>query len=439
MTESIRRSGEHDAYENHANPQQGAPQHASTPVNPEWPPPPAYRPAARAAEPAGMWQREPQVQAQVPSGDGGGFAGSQAGGGFGGSGVGEGFGGSGAGGGFGGSGAGGGFGGSGSGGGFGEGGAGGGFGDGRGTALLSPVPAGPAAPKKKRTRGPLALLAAVAIVAAAIGGGTAFGIQELTGKDQVVSSSTSTSVVPAGKTGNVAAIAAAVSPSVVEINATLAGGSSTGSGVIITGDGEILTNNHVISGASSIKVRTSDGKQYTAQVVGTDSAKDLALIKLQNASGLRAATLGDSAGVQVGDTVVAIGSPEGLTGTVTSGIVSALNRDVTVSTDESQGQQQQQQGGGWPFEFGGRQFNGDTGSSTTTYKAIQTDASLNPGNSGGALIDARGDIIGINSAMYSAANASSSSDAGSVGLGFAIPINTVKADLASLRAGGSDN
>ncbi|MFJ8946567.1 S1C family serine protease [Streptomyces sp. NPDC102395] len=417
MTESIRRSGEHDAYENHANPQQGAPQHASTPVNPEWPPPPAYRPAARAAEPAGVWQREPQVQAQVPSGDGGGFAGSQVGGGFGGSGTGEGFSGSGVGGGS---------------------GAGGGFGEGGGTALLSPLPAGPTAPRK-RTRGPLALLAAVAIVAAAIGGGTAFGIQELTGKDQVVSSSTTTSVVPTGKTGDVAAIAAAVSPSVVEINATLAGGSSTGSGVIITGDGEILTNNHVISGASSIKVRTSDGKQYTAQVVGTDAAKDLALIKVQNASGLRAATLGDSAGVQVGDTVVAIGSPEGLTGTVTSGIVSALNRDVTVSTDESHGQRQQQQGGGWPFEFGGREFNGDTGSSTTTYKAIQTDASLNPGNSGGALIDARGDIIGINSAMYSAANASSSSDAGSVGLGFAIPIDTVKADLASLRAGGSDN
>ena len=104
---------------------------------------------------------------------------------------------------------------------------------------------------------------------------------------------------------------------------------------------------------------------------------------------------------------MAIGSPEGLTGTVTSGIVSALNRDVTVSTDEgqSQGQGQGQGGDGqWPFEFGGQQFNGDTGSSTTTYKAIQTDASLNPGNSGGALIDMNGNIIGINSAMYSASS-----------------------------------
>ncbi|MEU2773426.1 trypsin-like peptidase domain-containing protein [Streptomyces sp. NPDC007162] len=294
--------------------------------------------------------------------------------------------------------------------------------------------------KKKRARGPMALLAAVAIVAAAVGGATAYGFQELTGKNEVVSSSTTTNVVPSSKKGDVAAIAAAVSPAVVEITATLSNGTSTGSGVIITSDGEIVTNNHVISGAQSIKVTTSTGKSYTARVVGTDSAKDLALIKLQGASGLKVATLGNSDGVQVGDTVVAIGSPEGLSGTVTSGIVSALNRDVTVSTDE--GQDQQSQGGGdgrWPFSFGGQQFNGDTGSSTTTYKAIQTDASLNPGNSGGALIDAGGNIIGINSAMYSASSgaSSSSSDAGNVGLGFAIPINTVKADLAKLRSGST--
>ena len=220
----------------------------------------------------------------------------------------------------------------------------------------------------------------------------------------------------------------------MEIKAASSSGSATGSGVIVTGDGEVVTNNHVVSGASQIQVRTHDGKTYSARVVGTDSSKDLALIKLEDASGLKAATLGDSDGVQVGDQVVAIGSPEGLTGTVTSGIVSALDRDVTVSTDE--GQRQQQPDGGWPFEFGGREFNGDTGSSTTTYKALQTDASLNPGNSGGALIDMNGNIIGINSAMYApTSQASSSSDAGSIGLGFAIPVNTVKADLAKLRAG----
>ncbi|MDH6628430.1 putative serine protease PepD [Streptomyces sp. LBL] len=300
----------------------------------------------------------------------------------------------------------------------------------------------PVAAPRKRTRGPVPLIAAVAIVAAAIGGGTAYGIQELTGTDTVaVSSSTSTNVVPSADKGTVAGVAKAVSPSIVEIKANSNAGDSTGSGVIITSAGEIITNNHVVSGASSIKVSTSNGRTYTAKVVGTDSKKDLALIKLENASGLATAILGDSSGVQVGDQVVAIGSPEGLTGTVTSGIVSALARDVTVSTGEGQQQQQQQQGGNgqWPFEFGGRQFNGDTGSSTTTYKALQTDASLNPGNSGGALIDMNGNIIGINSAMYSAAAGSSSSDAGSVGLGFAIPVNTVKADLATLRAGGSDS
>ncbi|WP_314415504.1 S1C family serine protease [Streptomyces sp. DSM 40484] len=314
------------------------------------------------------------------------------------------------------------------------------------TALLTePVPASPAVPRK-RAKGPLALLAAVAIAAAAVGGGTAYAFQELTGSDTAAGSATSTSVVATSKKGTVAGVAEAVSPSIVEISATSNAGSSTGSGVVITTGGEIITNNHVISGASQIKVQLSNGKSYTASVVGTDSKKDLALIKLENApSGLTPATLGNSDAVKVGDEVVAIGSPEGLTGTVTSGIVSALDRDVTVSTDESQGQQQQQPGGGggsgqWPFEFGGQEFNGDTGSSKTTYKALQTDASLNPGNSGGALIDMNGNIIGINSAMYSAAtDSSSSSSAGSVGLGFAIPVNTVKADLASLRSGGSDS
>ncbi|WP_193514568.1 S1C family serine protease [Streptomyces griseoloalbus] len=299
-------------------------------------------------------------------------------------------------------------------------------------AQASPSPS----TRRKRTRGPGALLAAVAIVAAAVGGGTAYGVQELTGDDTITSSSsTSTNVVPSSQKGTVSGVAEAVGPSIVEVDATSDAGSSTGSGVIITDDGEIVTNHHVVAGASSIKVRTSDGTTYTAKLVGTDSKKDLALIELENASGLRAATLGDSDGVRVGDQVVAIGSPEGLSGTVTSGIVSALDRDVTVSTDESQGRQQ---GGGWPFEYGGREFNGDTGGSTTTYKAIQTDASLNPGNSGGALIDMNGDIIGINSAMYSAGGTgSSSSDAGSVGLGFAIPVNTVTSDLPALRSGST--
>ncbi|MFI8828170.1 S1C family serine protease [Streptomyces sp. NPDC053431] len=308
-----------------------------------------------------------------------------------------------------------------------------------------PVGAFPAAPgAHRRARRGVGLMAAVALAAAAIGGGTATLVQQWTadGGTSAASPVNGTNVSSSSK-GTVAGVAQAVSPSIVEISASSNAGRSTGSGVIITGDGEIVTNNHVVSGASQIKVQTSDGKSYDAKVVGTDPDKDLALIKLEGASGLKAATLGDSSKVRVGDEVVAIGSPEGLTGTVTSGIVSALDRDVTVAKEDGgQGDGQGGQGRpydprqGWPFEFGGQQFNGDTGSSKTTYKALQTDASLNPGNSGGALINMNGEIIGINSAMYSPSSSSGSS-AGSVGLGFAIPVNTLKADLDDLRSGGA--
>ncbi|MFF8298575.1 MULTISPECIES: trypsin-like peptidase domain-containing protein [Streptomyces] len=307
-----------------------------------------------------------------------------------------------------------------------------------------PPPYAPATGRRKVKR-PVALLAAVAIAAGVIGGGTATLVGQLNGQNSAATGSggavNGTTVSQSSK-GTVAGVAEAVSPAIVEIGAASSAGKSTGSGVVITGDGEIVTNNHVVSGAQQIQVTLSTGRTYTADVVGTDPGKDLALIKLRDASGLKTATLGDSSKVEVGEQVVAIGSPEGLTGTVTSGIVSALDRDVTVAKDDSgssgQGQDQGRQGGQeWPFEFGGQQFNGDTGEETTTYKALQTDASLNPGNSGGALINMDGEIIGINSAMYapSSAAAGSGSSAGSVGLGFAIPVNTLKADLDALRAG----
>ncbi|MGW2484459.1 S1C family serine protease [Streptomyces sp. NPDC001571] len=304
--------------------------------------------------------------------------------------------------------------------------------------------AGPEAPRPRRAKRSVGLIAAVAIIAAAIGGGTASFVEHYVGNDNAsVSSGVSGTNASNSTNGTVSGVAKAVMPSIVEINATSGSGESTGAGVIVTANGEIITNNHVISGSTSIKVKLSNGKTYTAKVVGTDPDKDLALIKLDGASGLKPASLGDSSKIAVGDQVVAIGSPEGLTGTVTSGIVSALDRDVTVAKEQGnqgqgQGQGQGRGQGGWPFEFGGQQFNGDTGSSKTTYKALQTDASLNPGNSGGALIDMNGNIIGINSAMYSPSSSSASgSSAGSVGLGFAIPINTVKSDLSSLRNGGS--
>ncbi|MEW1761821.1 trypsin-like peptidase domain-containing protein [Streptomyces cyaneofuscatus] len=299
----------------------------------------------------------------------------------------------------------------------------------------------------RRAKRPVALLAAVALAAAVVGGGTATLVGQLNNGSAQATGSTGTvqgTTVSQSSKGTVSGVAEAVSPAIVEIGAASSAGKSTGSGVVITEDGEIVTNNHVISGAQQIEVTLSTGKTYTADVVGTDPDKDLALIKLRGASGLKTAALGDSSQVKVGDQVVAIGSPEGLTGTVTSGIISALDRDVTVAKDDSgssdQGQGQGQGGGQqWPFEFGGQQFNGDTGEKTTTYKALQTDASLNPGNSGGALINMDGEIIGINSAMYapSSSAAGSGSSAGSVGLGFAIPVNTLKADLDTLRAGNN--
>jgi putative serine protease PepD len=301
--------------------------------------------------------------------------------------------------------------------------------------------------RRRAARGPVAFVAAAALAAGVIGGGIGTLVGNATGHSGGSTGATgggSAVVNAAALNGTVAGVVKAVDPSVVEINASSGQGKATGSGVIITAGGQVVTNNHVVAGADRISVTYANGKTAAATVVGTDPAKDLALIRIQGASGLPAAALGDSSSVAIGDQVVAIGSPEGLSNTVTSGIVSALDRDVTVPVETGQGQGQGQGFGGsngdqWPFSFGGNQYNGDTGSSTTTYKAIQTDASLNPGNSGGALISMSGQVIGINAAMYSdSSSGSSSSSSGSVGLGFAIPINTVKADLATLRGGGTN-
>lgn len=276
---------------------------------------------------------------------------------------------------------------------------------------------------------------AVALAAAVIGGGTAAAVQQFLDHQGSAGGGFSGTNVSQSSNGTVSGVAEQVSPSVVRIDTRTGSGQGTGSGIVITADGEIVTNNHVVSGASEIQVTMSDGKKYAAKTVGTDPDKDLALIKLQGASGLKPAKLGNSDQLRVGDQVVAIGSPDRLTGTVTSGIVSALDRDVNVPKSEQQQSPQRGQGGGWPFSYDGQQFNGNTGSNTTSYKAIQTDASLNPGNSGGALVNLNGEIVGMPSAIYSPS--SDSSSAGSVGLGFAIPVNTVKADLDGLRKGGT--
>jgi putative serine protease PepD len=292
-------------------------------------------------------------------------------------------------------------------------------------------------------RSRLALVTAVAAVAALLGGVTG-GVLAENGHDGRASAATLVSPVAATSDGRggVSAIAAAVSPSVVQITVKTADGTATGTGVVLTATGQVLTNYHVVSGAVSdggqTTVTSKDGSTAPATVTGTDKSLDVAVITASGVSGLTPAVLGDSSGVRVGDPVVAIGNPEGLTGTVTSGIISAENREVTVQVDE--GTTRGNGGFGFPRLPGTNGGSGGTASSgdSATYRAFQTDAALNPGNSGGPLINANGQVIGINSAMYSAGGSNSTADsssAGSVGLGFAIPIDNVKQVLPKMQAG----
>jgi len=209
-----------------------------------------------------------------------------------------------------------------------------------------------------------------------------------------------------------AAIAARVLPSVVSINVTGSGQQDTGSGVILRSDGYILTNNHVVSaagGGGRVAVVFNDGSTASARIIGTDQEDDLAVIKV-NKSGLPAATLGASSAVHVGDAVLAVGSPLGLSGTVTSGIVSALNRPVDTTADQQQNI---------------NPFGNQAPTSSTVISAIQTDAAINPGNSGGPLVNSNGAVIGINSAIASTGSAFGG-QAGNIGVGFAIPIDQAK-------------
>ncbi|HKS48914.1 MAG TPA: trypsin-like peptidase domain-containing protein [Amycolatopsis sp.] len=266
-----------------------------------------------------------------------------------------------------------------------------------------PVLAPASAPPKGRPGA--RLVTVTAIVAALVGGASGATIATLDSGSPTGTTASPTTATVAGNTStDVSAVAAKVLPSVVQVNVTTRQGAAIGSGVILTSDGKILTNAHVVEGATAVTVALSDGTKYQADVLGADSTADIAVIQAQNASGLTAATLGDSSRLKVGQQVVAIGSPAGLQNTVTSGIVSALNRKLS---DIS---------GGQPAPFG--QTSHRTGSSPS-YTAIQTDTAINQGNSGGALVDLSGQVIGINSAMYSPSG-------GSVGIGFAIPVNDAK-------------
>ena len=201
--------------------------------------------------------------------------------------------------------------------------------------------------------------------------------------------------------GTVAQVAQEVLPSVVKIDVSNGQESGSGSGIVLSSDGQILTNNHVVEVAGdsgSISVSFNDGSSAPAKILGTDPLTDTAVIQAEGVDGLTPATIGKSSDLQVGEGVVAIGSPFGLESTVTSGIVSALDRPVDVGSDGE--------------------------GNSTTYPAIQTDAAINPGNSGGPLVDLNGNLVGINSSIRTSSS-SASEQGGSIGLGFAIPIDEV--------------
>jgi putative serine protease PepD len=299
-------------------------------------------------------------------------------------------------------------------------------------------PPPPTQPKKRSRTGALTAGAlAIAVVSAGVGGGVAL----LARPDSPPSSPTSSATgaapsVPAANVpaGSVEQVATKVVPSVVKLETDLGRANEEGSGIILSTDGLILTNNHVVAAANgegpppgaeapggespvipggpaapsarinakpTTSVTFADGRTAPFTVVGTDPASDIAVVKAQGVSGLTPITLGSSSDLKVGQNVVAIGSPLGLEGTVTTGIVSALNRPVSTA--------------------------GDAGNQNTVLDAIQTDAAINPGNSGGALVNMNGELVGVNSAIATLGGDSQEGpQSGSIGLGFAIPVDQAK-------------
>ncbi|MGY2745687.1 trypsin-like peptidase domain-containing protein [Arthrobacter sp. UYCu723] len=303
----------------------------------------------------------------------------------------------------------------------------------------SPYAAPSNAPKRKAAFGVPTLVASI-LAAGLVGGGVVAGTTQLLG-DRALTSSSSGSSTQAGPVivnnkddvNTITAAAVKASPSVVTIKATSGSDGGTGSGIILDGEGHVLTNTHVVTldgkaANATIEVRTSNGKVYNAKIVGTDPLSDLAVVQIQNGSGLVPATLGDSGKLNVGDTAVAIGSPLGLTGTVTDGIVSTLNRTISVASSAApKDGADSSEGGDQGFQFappGGGQNQSTANQGSISINVIQTDAAINPGNSGGALVNTKGEIIGVNVAIASAGGDATSS--GNIGVGFSIPINHAK-------------
>ncbi len=317
-------------------------------------------------------------------------------------------------------------------------------------------PPGPAEVQKPRKRSRAAALTAGALAIAAVSAGVGGAVATMVESDgHTVTTATSAAAAPTGRptvptanvpVGSVEQVAAKVVPSVVKLETKMGRQSEEGSGIILTADGLILTNSHVVSVAKGVKpgaagapgapgepgapgapgapggqggaggpgglpglpgagapttmVTFSDGRTAPFTVVGTDPATDIAVVRAEGVSGLTPITVGSSSQLRVGQDVVAVGSPLGLEGTVTTGIVSALNRPVSAG--------------------------GDASNQNTVLDAIQTDAAINPGNSGGALVNMNGELVGVNSAIATLGGDSAASQSGSIGLGFAIPVDQAK-------------
>jgi putative serine protease PepD len=311
----------------------------------------------------------------------------------------------------------------------------------------SPPPPQLRVPRKRSRAGALAVGAlAIAVVSAGIGGAAASVIEhngQLAATADGVLSGGAAPSVPAGNApvGNVEQVAAKVVPSVVMLETDLGRQSEEGSGIVLSSDGLILTNNHVVATAANpghapaphpgsddggggrepdsnppggppkTTVTFSDGRTADFTVVGADPTTDIAVVRVQGVSGLTPISLGSSANLRVGQPVMAVGSPLGLEGTVTTGIVSALNRPVSTT--------------------------GESGNQNTVLDAIQTDAAINPGNSGGALVNMSGQLVGVNSAIATLGGDSQDAQSGSIGLGFAIPVDQAKRIADELIATGT--
>ncbi|PHP52467.1 S1C family serine protease [Actinomyces ruminis] len=291
-----------------------------------------------------------------------------------------------------------------------------------------PVPAAPDPAGRRRGPGWGGVIATSLVTALLASGGTVAALHYFDNDDArtasvsaptaIATGSTTQTVSSTGTAPDWEAVTAAVSNSVVSITVAMSDGTAVGSGVIYDSDGHIITNNHVVSGATQIQVTLADGRIFEAELTGTDPTTDLAVIELVDApSDLTVAQFGNSDDLVTGEDVMAIGNPLGLSSTATTGIISALNRPVVTTQEETE----EQSGSALPGQLGGLLGQSQTTTTQVYTNAIQIDAAINPGNSGGPLFDETGAVIGITSSIASLSDSADS--AGSIGIGFAIPSN----------------